>query len=112
MLYFALMELMLIDSSRALSEAQRFRSRVVAAALAESGAELAAARMVDLRWSMANATDAQGSISGRYSRTDCCNFELTGKGKTSGVVPSSATVRVQGRINGNVIIIDYATHSQ
>jgi hypothetical protein len=36
-LYFLLMELLLIDSSRALGEAQRFRSRVVAAALAENG---------------------------------------------------------------------------
>src|SRR5258708_13978010 len=44
-LYFGLMELMLIDSSRALREAQRFRSRVVASALAESAAELAAAQM-------------------------------------------------------------------
>src|SRR6266545_5727430 len=45
-LYFALMELLLIDSSRALNEAQRFRARVVAGALAESGAELAALQMV------------------------------------------------------------------
>ena len=33
-LYFGLMELMLIDSSRALVEAQRLRSRIVASALA------------------------------------------------------------------------------
>ena len=45
-LYFALMELMLIDSSRALREAQRFRSKVIATTLAESAAELSAASMV------------------------------------------------------------------
>src|SRR6266566_4686861 len=45
-LYFGLMELMLIDSSRALREAQRFRARVTSAALAESAAELSAAQMI------------------------------------------------------------------
>ncbi|HEX7420223.1 MAG TPA: hypothetical protein VF505_10080, partial [Thermoanaerobaculia bacterium] len=41
-LYFALMELLLIDSSRALREAQRFRAHVLAGTLAESAADLAA----------------------------------------------------------------------
>src|SRR5204863_3948307 len=45
-LYFALMELMLIDSSRAVREAQRFRARIVATTLAESAAELAALQLV------------------------------------------------------------------
>src|SRR6266699_1606314 len=45
-LYFALMELMLIDSSRALREAQRFHQHVLAVTLAESAAELSAASMV------------------------------------------------------------------
>ena len=45
-LYFALMELLLIDSSRALREAQRFRAKVIAATLAESAAELSTASMV------------------------------------------------------------------
>ena len=62
-LYFALMELMLIDSSRALREAQRFRSKVVAATLAESAAELSAASMVTRNaGDTINADDEQGSM--------------------------------------------------
>src|SRR5438105_10104932 len=72
-LYFGLMELMLIDSSRALREAQRFRSRVVASALAESAAELAAAQMVTRPGANANASDEQGQMTGvlRVSGSQC-----------------------------------------
>lgn len=111
-LYFALMELMLIDSTRALQEAQRFRARVIAAAMAESGAEMAAARMIELSGSTARANDGQGEMSGVYRRSGCCDFELLGNATTSGVPEASARVRVQGRINGTTVSIDYTTHSQ
>ena len=110
-LYFALMELMLIDSSRALREAQRFRSRVVAATLAESAAELAAAQMINQPSGTATADDEQGSMTGVLQVLGN-QFELTGEGKTSGVSPVTATVRVQGRIEGSHIAIDYTFHSQ
>ena len=61
-LYFALMELMLIDSSRAVREAQRFRARIVATTLAESAAELAAAQLVTQPKAQVNATDDQGTM--------------------------------------------------
>ena len=60
-LYFALMELMLIDSSRAVREAQRFRARIVATTLAESAAELAALQLVTASGGPVNATDDQGT---------------------------------------------------
>ena len=114
-LYFGLMELMLIDSSRALREAQRFRSRIVASALAESAAELAAAQMVNRPSATANASDEQGEMTG-VLRVNGEQFELTGKGVTAGVAPVTATVRVQGRItqtpSANHIAIDYTFHSQ
>ncbi|HEX9502665.1 MAG TPA: hypothetical protein VGA10_13520 [Thermoanaerobaculia bacterium] len=110
-LYFGLMELMLIDSSRALREAQRFRSRVVASALAESAAELAAAQMVTRPVANANASDEQGQMTGAL-RVNGSQFELTGEGVTAGVAPVTATVRVQGRIENNHIAIDYTFHSQ
>jgi hypothetical protein len=111
-LYFGLMELMLIDSSRALREAQRFRSRVVASALAESAAELAAAQMLTQPRSPANATDEQGQMTGTLSISGD-QFELNGQGVTAGVAPVSATVRIQGTItNGNHVRIDYTFHSQ
>lgn len=118
-LYFGLMELMLIDSSRALREAQRFRARVVASALAESAAELTAAQMVTQPGASANASDEQGKmtgtlrISGDPNSPNVRSFELFGKGVTAGVAPVTATVTVQGRItNGNRIEIDYTFHSQ
>jgi hypothetical protein len=110
-LYFALMELMMMDAARSLNEAQRFRARVVAEALAENGAELAAAQMIARTGGTASYSDDQGTIKGTYRRVDCCAYELTGTGMTSGVVQQSSTVRLQGRIDGTAITIDYAEHT-
>src|SRR5213595_3403304 len=96
-LYFALMELMLIDSSRALREAQQFRSRIVASTLAESAAELASAQMVTRGISSTvNAQDEQGSMTGQLHLIND-QFELIGDATTGGVQPIKANVRVQGR---------------
>jgi hypothetical protein len=111
-LYFALMELMLIDSSRALREAQRFRSRIVGSTLAESAAELVAAKMVTNQSSTTvSAKDDQGNMKGtlKIVRND---FELIGEAETAGVAPIKSEVRVQGRIQGSKVIIDYTFHSQ
>ena len=110
-LYFGLMQLMLIDSSRALTEAQRFRSRVVASALAENAAELAAANMITQPGSTTTAQDDQGKMIGAIT-VNGNNFEIDGEGDAAGVVPVKATVRVQGRIIGNHIAVDYTFHSQ
>src|SRR5579864_1105782 len=88
-LYFLLMELILIDSSRALAEAQRFRSRTVAAALAENGAELAAQDIVNRGSATIAATDAQGDTTGSLMRNGN-DFELKGSGTTKGVLPEAA----------------------
>jgi ABC-type Na+ efflux pump permease subunit len=110
-LYFALMELMLIDSSRALIEAQRFRSRLVAQTLAESAAELAAVHIVDRTGTDVNAEDEQGKMVGTLKRSDT-TFDITGTGTTTGVQPMTATVRVQGKIVGTRLTIDFTYHSQ
>jgi hypothetical protein len=114
-LYFALMELMLIDSSRSLQQAQRFRSRLVAQALAESAAELAAVNLVDRYGTTVDAEDEQGKMVGKSTRTPT-TFVLEGSGTTTGVMPVTATVRVQGSIVGSGkdahVTIDYAFHSQ
>src|SRR5258708_139323 len=110
-LYFALMELMLIDSSRALTEAQRFRSRLVAQTLAESAAELAAVHVVDRAGTDVSAQDDQGKMVGTLKRSDTA-FDITGTGTTTGVQPMTATVRVQGKIVCNRLTIDYTYHSQ
>jgi hypothetical protein len=116
-LYFALMELMLLDSTRAFQDAQRFRSHVIAATLAEDGAELAAAGMVTKSGANVDRDDLQGTVSGNYVRSGnnfelTSNFELTGNASTKGVPPASAHVRLQGRITGTTVSIDYSTHSQ
>jgi hypothetical protein len=113
-LYFALMELMLIDSTRALNEAQRFRARVVAGALAESGAELAALQMVTQSSVPPPVSDSdfQGTMSGQLRRTGN-NFEIDGAGTTTGIITQSSSVQLQGRIDPNgTVMIDYAVHAQ
>ena len=111
-LYFALMELMLIDSSRALREAQRFRSRIISSTLAESAAELAAANMVTNNASNSvKATDEQGSMDGSLHVAGG-QFEIVANAQSAGVQAMKASVRVQGRIEGTRVIIDYTFHSQ
>jgi hypothetical protein len=111
-LYFGLMFVLQIESTRALREAQRFRSRIVASTLAESAAELAAAKMVSTRASnSAKATDEQGSMDGNLHFADG-QFEITGDAATTGVAPVKASVRVQGRIEGSKVIVDYTFHTQ
>ena len=111
-LYFALMELMLIDSSRALGEAQRFRSRVIAATLVESAAELSTASMVTRgAGDTINAQDEQGSMQATC-RVTAPAFEIDAEATTSGVMPVKSTVRVQGRIVGQRVVVDYTYHSQ
>lgn len=102
---------MLLDSSRALREAQRFRARVIAATLAESAAELASANMVNQYSAHVNAEDDQGTMTGNLQRTGT-QFMITANSEATGVPPQKADVRVQGRINGTQIIVDYTFHSQ
>jgi Tfp pilus assembly protein PilX len=111
-LYFALMELMLIDSSRALREAQRFRSKVIATTLAESAAELSAASMVTRNaGDDINADDEQGSMKAKCTVSGTA-FMIDAEATTSGVSPVTSKVSVQGRIVGSRVTVDYTYHSQ
>ena len=111
-LYFALMELLLIDSSRALGEAQRFRAHVVAGALAESAAELAAFQIVTKSGATVNATDFQGSMHGELKRTSN-SFVLEGDGVATGAMQQESKVRVEGRIGDDGSLkIDFTVHDQ
>jgi ABC-type Na+ efflux pump permease subunit len=115
-LYFALMELMLVESSRALREAQRFRARLVAQTLAENGAELAAVQIAKRAGTDVNAENEQGTMVGTQRRSDT-TFEISGKGTSAGVESATATVRVQGTITNPAapkphLVVDYTYHSQ
>ena len=110
-LYFAVMQLIMIDSNRVLHEAQRFRSKVLAAALAENAAELAASQMVITFSRNVNASDGDGSMKGQLQRSSN-DFVIQGEGTSGGVESRTATVRLQGRLSGTKITVDYSYHSQ
>jgi hypothetical protein len=111
-LFLGLIELMLIDASRALDEARRFRARTLAAALAENGAELAARDLLSQVTANVSYQDEQGAISGELRKNAAGEFTITGTGQTSGVLHERATVRVLGRVVGNEIRIQYTMHTQ
>lgn len=112
-LYFGLMELLLIDGTRALQEAQRYRSRVVALTMAESAAELAAAQMVSKQNADVTLDGSDGSMHGTFLRSGGGKFELTGDATTKGVAIQSAHVYVQGRVDeSGRVAIDFTQHSQ
>lgn len=111
-LYFALIELLMMDASRELAEARRFRSKIVAATLAENGAELAAAGIVGRDHASVSAEDWQGKIEGEMTKTGGVQFQIVGRATTKGLSPVSATVNIQGRILGNELRIQYTQHSQ
>ena len=109
-LYFALMELLLLDSTRALQEAQRYRSRVIAATLAESGAELSAAQLVTSSGASVNASNDQGTMTGAMKHFGNA-FEIVGDGDATGVPAAHAHVEIKGAVFENRVQIDYATHT-
>lgn len=111
-LYFGLMQLMMMESSRELAEARRFRARIVALTLAENAIELAAAGLVQGPVAPRTFENDQGTME-RTERTRTGDaFVLRGRGEATGAIKQTATVRLQGRIEGVRIIIDYADHSQ
>jgi hypothetical protein len=111
-LYFGLIELLMMDSSRELAEARRFRSRVVAQALAENAAELAALHIVTEVTSTPPAlTDWQGTMVGKMTKGGGTGaFVIDGSGDTAGLASSHASVTVYGSVEGNRIRIDYTIH--
>ena len=114
-LYFGLIELMLYDASRSLAEARRFRARTVAWTLAENGAELAAANIVNRDTVTADAEggDWQGTITGKMKKDLTSNkFEIHGTGTATGVVEARAEVKVFGEVIGTRVRINYTHHSQ
>lgn len=111
-LYFMLMELMLIDAQRALTEAERFRSRVIAETMADTAAELAARDIVTLTPMKVTEVDRQGKMVGErnfgLNAGGEMQFELSGNATAKGVPPTKARVFIEGRVIGSEVHIDYA----
>jgi hypothetical protein len=113
-LYFGLIQLLLVDASRDLNEARRFRARVIAWTLAENAAERSAygiASMGPTIMPVMTSETKDGTMRGALMKSGN-NFQLTGEGQTKGVVKVKSTVKVLGRVepNGHVYI-DFTMHS-
>ena len=109
-LYFALVELVLLDSQRDLAEARRFRARIVAETLAENAAELAALQIVTRESTPQFSVQMEdGTISGSMTKAGE-KFEIHGKATTSGITESTASVYLQGRVDGTNVKIQYSIH--
>jgi Tfp pilus assembly protein PilX len=110
-LYFALMELMMIDATRALQEAQRFKNKIIVTTMAESAAELAAERLVTSAGTVATAEGSQGTMRGEMTRNGS-SFTLNGEATSSGAPPLTATCIIEGTITGTTIQISWSRTSQ
>jgi hypothetical protein len=110
-LYFAMIELLLLDSARELAEARRFRARIVAETLAENGAELAALQIVTTEKAQMSAEDWQGGIRGRMTKNAAGQFDIEAEGWTLGLDESRAKVLVRGRVVGNRVRVQYTVHT-
>ena len=111
-LYFGLIGLMMVDASRELAEARRFRARIVALTLAENGAERAAHMMVGGSPILTiDEKDWQGTIVGRREQKGA-TFRIFATATATGVVEAKAGVEVDGVIVGNTVRIDYTRHTQ
>lgn len=112
-LYFGLIQLLLVDSSRELGAARRYRARVLAQTMAENGAELAAHDMVSkIPGTIVRVTaeDAAGTTTGELRKANDVDFVIEGKGETKGLVVVRESVTITGRVVGGRVFIDYTTH--
>ena len=117
MLYFALIMLVLWESSEKLRLAQRFRARLVAQALAENAAELAAKGMAggstssveeEIDSGFLRASSTLGAADSQGKR----EFTIKAEGRTKGSQAATATVDVWGHVVGKQVVITRTLHSQ
>jgi hypothetical protein len=114
-LYFGFIELLMMDASRELSEARRFRARIIALTLAENGVELGAAQMlVEDGEGLPPVTDEQGTAAFTEREVDGMTgqFRLVGEGRSKGPESTSASVIVEGTIDGNRPVIYFSRHTK
>ena len=111
-LYFGLIELLLLDSARELAEARRFRARIIAETLAENAAERAAVQIVTTDRNDIDVQDWQGSMLGRMRKNAMSGqFQIEGEGVSSGITEAKARVIVYGRVVGSTVKIQYTQHT-
>lgn len=111
LVYFGLMEIILIETVQAHRQAQQFRSRVIAAAAAENAAELAAVDMINSSTNAVEEEDRQSAMEAEYARRPDDSFEITATARTRGIWKTAASVYLEGRIVGTSIQITRAEHT-
>ena len=111
-LYMAMLQLLLMESSEKSRSAQRIRARIVADILAEDAVELAAEGIVDGWGRTIDQVLEDGAVKGSCQRLPGNRFRLEGRGRTSGLMRSSATVVLEGRILGSQVIIDEVEYAR
>jgi hypothetical protein len=112
-LYFGLIELLLMDASRELKAARQFRARIVAQTLAENAAEGAAWMLLDptVPPEPFDEENEQGTMSGRMTK-NVKAFKLTGVGVSAGLEKTRANVLLEGYLENGEIHVDVSVHSQ
>ena len=114
-LYFALIMLILWESSMRYQAAQRFRSRVIAQTLAENAAELAARGLATGSSGDIDEEISEGlmlaeiEVTGPMSNGD---FHIRAAGRSSGVRQTEASGEVWGRVQNGRVMIERTKHGQ
>lgn len=115
-LFFALITLVLWESTMRYRAAQQFRSRIVAQTLAENAAELAAKGLGDGSSLIVSAETGDGTMEAKGEVTEdfegIIRFKIEAAGTTRGVQPTHATVTVWGRVDGSGVRVTRTKHSQ
>ncbi|MCM2314963.1 MAG: hypothetical protein NDJ92_07420 [Thermoanaerobaculia bacterium] len=115
-LFFALITLVLWESTMRYRAAQRFRARVVAQTLAENAAELAAKGLGDGSSLIVSVETDEGTLkaTGEASPDSegVVRFRIAGEGTTRGAQPTRATVTVWGRVEAGSVRLTRTKHSQ
>lgn len=111
LLFLGLIQLLFIESTEAYRSAMRFRSRVLAQALAESAVEVAARNLVLYGGASVNAENADGRMESVFESLGDGRFRIKGKGVSGGVFPMEADVDIEGSVDGTRIEIDRSRHT-
>jgi Tfp pilus assembly protein PilX len=112
-LFFGFIELLMIDVTRELGEARRFRGRIVALTLAENAAEMAAKDILSNKAADDKDEDWQGTFTWTMKKDDEGRFEILGTSHSKGAEGTSSMVWLQGEVKApEDVRILFSRHTQ
>lgn len=116
-LFFALVALLMIESTAVMQQASRFRARIAAETLSESAAEIAALRMISTKSDDEFSEEVSGGVmEAKWKRSPTGNpavdaFVIIAKGRTNGIPQVERTTKVYGQILGSNIQLIRTVHA-